>query len=75
LAAPGSVVTATLEHACCCAVQLCGKCPDVDEESREIPEADPNISGEVVMDSNWRWIHDGNGKDCYDDNTWISINK
>jgi cellulose 1,4-beta-cellobiosidase len=27
--------------------------------------------GEVVMDSNWRWTHDGNGKNCYDGNQWI----
>jgi cellulose 1,4-beta-cellobiosidase len=30
------------------------------------------VSGEVTIDSNWRWIHDGNGKPCYDGNTWIS---
>jgi cellulose 1,4-beta-cellobiosidase len=30
------------------------------------------VSGEVVLDSNWRWTHDGNGKNCYDGNSWIS---
>jgi cellulose 1,4-beta-cellobiosidase len=30
------------------------------------------VSGEAVLDSNWRWTHDGNAKNCYDENTWIS---
>ena len=28
-------------------------------------------SGEVTIDSNWRWVHDKNGySNCYDGNTW-----
>jgi cellulose 1,4-beta-cellobiosidase len=30
------------------------------------------VSGEVVIDSNWRWLHDSNGKNCYDGNEWTS---
>ena len=30
-------------------------------------------SGEVTIDSNWRWVHDKNGySNCYDGNTWNS---
>jgi cellulose 1,4-beta-cellobiosidase len=27
-------------------------------------------SGEVVIDANWRWLHDSSGKNCYDGNEW-----
>jgi len=30
------------------------------------------VNGEVVIDSNWRWLHDSNGKNCYDGNEWTS---
>ncbi|KAJ3125775.1 hypothetical protein HK098_008235 [Nowakowskiella sp. JEL0407] len=31
------------------------------------------ISGSVVLDSNWRWLHTTSGtKNCYDGNTWDS---
>lgn len=32
-----------------------------------------NVSGEVVIDSNWRWLHKvGDYKNCYDGNKWDS---
>lgn len=31
-----------------------------------------NVNGEVVIDSNWRWLHNSDGYDnCYDGNEWI----
>jgi cellulose 1,4-beta-cellobiosidase len=30
------------------------------------------VNGEVVIDSNWRWLHDSSGKNCYDGNAWTS---
>jgi len=30
------------------------------------------VNGEVVIDSNWRWLHDSNQKNCYDGNEWTS---
>lgn len=30
-----------------------------------------NVNGEVVIDSNWRWLHKvGDYKNCYDGNQW-----
>jgi cellulose 1,4-beta-cellobiosidase len=31
-----------------------------------------NVNGEVVIDANWRWIHDSSGTNCYDGNAWTS---
>lgn len=32
-----------------------------------------NQNGEVVIDANWRWVHDKNGyTNCYTDNSWNS---
>jgi hypothetical protein len=31
-----------------------------------------SVSSDVMLDSNWRWIHDGKGKNGHDGNTWIS---
>lgn len=31
-----------------------------------------SVNGEVVIDSNWRWVHDANNKNCYDGNKWTS---
>jgi cellulose 1,4-beta-cellobiosidase len=31
-----------------------------------------NVNGEIVIDANWRWIHDSNMKNCYDGNAWTS---
>ncbi|KAK4182513.1 glycoside hydrolase [Podospora australis] len=28
------------------------------------------VQGEVVIDSNWRWLHTSDNKNCYDGNTW-----
>ncbi|KAI6366855.1 hypothetical protein MCOR25_005071 [Pyricularia grisea] len=28
------------------------------------------VNGEVVIDANWRWLHDSNSKNCYDGNKW-----
>ncbi|KAK4234295.1 glycoside hydrolase [Achaetomium macrosporum] len=28
------------------------------------------VNGEVVIDHNWRWLHDSNNKNCYDGNKW-----
>ncbi|KAK0650045.1 glycoside hydrolase [Cercophora newfieldiana] len=30
------------------------------------------VNAEVVIDSNWRWLHDSSGKNCYDGNKWTS---
>ena len=31
------------------------------------------VNGEVVIDSNWRWLHTTSGYDnCYDGNEWVS---
>jgi len=30
------------------------------------------VNAEVVIDSNWRWLHDSSGKNCYDGNEWTS---
>jgi len=30
------------------------------------------VNAEVVIDSNWRWLHDSNNKNCYDGNKWTS---
>ncbi|KAK4223144.1 glycoside hydrolase [Podospora fimiseda] len=30
------------------------------------------VNGEVVIDANWRWIHDSNNQNCYDGNKWTS---
>ena len=30
------------------------------------------VSGEVVIDANWRWLHNTDGYDnCYDGNEWV----
>ncbi|UQC81524.1 glycosyl hydrolase family 7 [Colletotrichum lupini] len=31
-----------------------------------------NVNGEVVIDYNWRWLHDASGTNCYDGNKWTS---
>lgn len=31
-----------------------------------------NVNGEVVIDHNWRWLHDASGTNCYDGNKWTS---
>jgi cellulose 1,4-beta-cellobiosidase len=28
------------------------------------------VNGEVVIDANWRWFHNGNYVNCYDGNSW-----
>ncbi|KAI1275635.1 glycoside hydrolase family 7 protein [Xylaria sp. FL0933] len=28
------------------------------------------VSGKVVIDSNWRWVHDSSGTNCYSGNEW-----
>jgi len=28
------------------------------------------VNGEVVIDSNWRWLHTSDSKNCYDGNEW-----
>ncbi|KAJ5488550.1 Exoglucanase 1 [Penicillium diatomitis] len=28
------------------------------------------VSGSVVIDANWRWVHDKSGTNCYTGNTW-----
>jgi len=28
------------------------------------------VNAEVVIDANWRWLHDANQKNCYDGNKW-----
>ncbi|KAL2259922.1 hypothetical protein VTK26DRAFT_6236 [Humicola hyalothermophila] len=30
------------------------------------------VNGEVVIDANWRWLHDSNMQNCYDGNAWTS---
>jgi len=32
-----------------------------------------SVSAEVVIDSNWRWLHDSNSKNCYDGNKWTDV--
>jgi cellulose 1,4-beta-cellobiosidase len=32
-----------------------------------------NVNGEVVIDANWRWFHNGNYENCYDGNEWTGI--
>ncbi|PGH09860.1 hypothetical protein AJ79_05586 [Helicocarpus griseus UAMH5409] len=35
------------------------------------PDSCTTVNGEVVIDSNWRWVHvDGGYTNCYTDNTW-----
>jgi len=29
-----------------------------------------NVNGEVVIDANWRWVHNKNGQNCYTGNKW-----
>ncbi|KAI1363968.1 cellulose 1,4-beta-cellobiosidase [Xylaria arbuscula] len=29
-----------------------------------------SVSGKVVVDSNWRWVHDSTGTNCYSGNEW-----
>ncbi|KAK3356854.1 putative cellulose 1, 4-beta-cellobiosidase [Lasiosphaeria hispida] len=29
-----------------------------------------SVSTEVVIDANWRWLHNADGKNCYDGNKW-----
>ncbi|KAI0454790.1 cellulose 1,4-beta-cellobiosidase [Xylaria acuta] len=29
-----------------------------------------NVNGKVVVDSNWRWVHDTSGTNCYNGNEW-----
>ncbi|KAK4031492.1 glycoside hydrolase [Parachaetomium inaequale] len=29
-----------------------------------------SVNAEVVIDANWRWLHDANQKNCYDGNKW-----
>jgi cellulose 1,4-beta-cellobiosidase len=32
------------------------------------------VNGEVVIDSNWRWVHEVGGyENCYDGNTWTDV--
>jgi cellulose 1,4-beta-cellobiosidase len=31
------------------------------------------VNGEVVIDANWRWLHDSSGKNCYDGNEWTGV--
>lgn len=28
------------------------------------------VNGKVVVDANWRWVHDSSGTNCYSGNTW-----
>jgi cellulose 1,4-beta-cellobiosidase len=28
--------------------------------------------GSIVLDSNWRWVHNSAGQNCYDGNTWVT---
>eukprot|EP01132_Coremiostelium_polycephalum_P004631 gene4631-5784_t len=28
------------------------------------------VQGEIVIDANWRWVHNGQGSNCYTGNTW-----
>ncbi|KAI1174897.1 cellulose 1,4-beta-cellobiosidase [Nemania sp. FL0916] len=28
------------------------------------------VNGKVVVDSNWRWVHDASGQNCYNGNEW-----
>lgn len=32
-----------------------------------------SVSAEVVIDANWRWLHDGSGQNCYDGNEWTDV--
>ncbi|OWP06600.1 cellobiohydrolase precursor [Marssonina coronariae] len=34
------------------------------------PDACTTISGNVVLDANWRWLHSSSGTNCYTGNTW-----
>ncbi|KAK4139078.1 glycoside hydrolase [Dichotomopilus funicola] len=36
------------------------------------PGACTTVNAEVVIDSNWRWLHDADQKNCYDGNEWTS---
>lgn len=31
------------------------------------------VNAEVVIDANWRWLHDSNQKNCYDGNKWTDV--
>ncbi|KAK0623804.1 putative cellulose 1, 4-beta-cellobiosidase [Immersiella caudata] len=31
------------------------------------------VNAEVVIDANWRWLHDSNNKNCYDGNKWTDV--
>jgi cellulose 1,4-beta-cellobiosidase len=31
-----------------------------------------SVNAEVVIDANWRWLHDASQKNCYDGNKWTS---
>jgi cellulose 1,4-beta-cellobiosidase len=31
------------------------------------------VNAEVVIDANWRWLHDANQKNCYDGNEWTDV--
>jgi len=32
-----------------------------------------NVNAEVVIDANWRWIHNGQYQNCYDGNDWTDV--
>ncbi|KAH7303444.1 cellobiohydrolase [Stachybotrys elegans] len=32
-----------------------------------------NVNGEIVIDANWRWFHNGNYQNCYDGNDWTGV--
>ncbi|KAL2174446.1 glycoside hydrolase family 7 protein [Thermothelomyces heterothallicus CBS 202.75] len=36
------------------------------------PGSCQQVNGEVVIDSNWRWVHDSNAQNCYDGNQWTN---
>ncbi|KAL2158769.1 hypothetical protein VTH06DRAFT_3960 [Thermothelomyces fergusii] len=36
------------------------------------PGSCQQVNGEVVIDANWRWVHDSSGRNCYDGNRWTS---
>lgn len=32
-----------------------------------------DVNGKVVVDANWRWVHDSTGTNCYDGNEWTDL--
>eukprot|EP00405_Crypthecodinium_cohnii_P017022 CAMPEP_0206447000 /NCGR_PEP_ID=MMETSP0324_2-20121206/16501_1 /ASSEMBLY_ACC=CAM_ASM_000836 /TAXON_ID=2866 /ORGANISM="Crypthecodinium cohnii, Strain Seligo" /LENGTH=466 /DNA_ID=CAMNT_0053915639 /DNA_START=119 /DNA_END=1519 /DNA_ORIENTATION=+ len=46
--------------------------PTINFQECDASSCSPVIKEQVVLDANWRWVHDANMKNCYKDEDWDS---